>query len=43
MGFSGSSAGQESTGNVGDPSSIPGSGSSPGEEIGYLFQYFELP
>ena len=33
MGFSGSSAGQESTGNVGDPSSIPGSGSSPGEEM----------
>ena len=39
MGFPGSSAGQESTCNAGDPSSIPGSGSSPEEEIGYPLQY----
>ena len=37
--FPGSSAGKESTCNAGDPSSIPGSGRSPGEEIGYPFQY----
>ena len=30
-GFPGSSAGKESTCNAGDPSSIPGSGRSPGE------------
>ena len=35
MGFPGSSAGKESACNAGDPSSIPGSGRSPGEEIGY--------
>ena len=35
LGFSGSSAGKESTCNAGDPSFIPGSGSSPGEMIGY--------
>ena len=35
-----SSAGKESTCNVGDPTLIPGLGSSPGEGIGYLFQYF---
>ena len=35
-----SSAGKESTCNVGDPNLIPGLGSSPGEGIGYLFQYF---
>ena len=33
------STGQESTCNAGDPSSIPGSGRSPGEGIGYPFQY----
>ena len=32
-------AGKESACNEGDPSSIPGSGSSPGEEIGYPLQY----
>ena len=35
MGFSGSSAGEESTCNAGDPGSIPGSGRSPGAGIGY--------
>ena len=39
MGFPGSSASKDSAYNVGDPSSIPGSGRSPGERIGYLFQY----
>ena len=39
MGFPGSSAGKESTCNAGDPSLIPGSGSSPGEGIGYPPQY----
>ena len=39
MGFPGSSAGKESTCNTGDPGSIPGSGSSPGEGIGYPLQY----
>ena len=34
-----SSAGKEYTCNAGDPGSIPGSGRSPGEGIGYLFQY----
>ena len=34
-----SSVGEESTCNAGDPSSIPGSGSSTGEGIGYPFQY----
>ena len=38
-GFSGSSAGKESTCNAGDPSSIPGLGRSTGEGIGYPFQY----
>jgi len=33
------SAGKESAYNAGDPSSIPGSGRSPGEEIGYPLQY----
>ena len=36
--FPGSSAGKESACNAGDASSIPGSGSSPGEWIGYPFQ-----
>ena len=39
MGFPDSSAGKESACNVGDPSSIPGSGRSPGEGIGYPLQY----
>ena len=38
--FPGSSAGKESACNAGDPGSIPGSESSPGEEIGYPLQYF---
>ena len=33
------SVGKESTCNAGDRGSIPGSGSSPGEGIGYLLQY----
>ena len=37
-GFLGSSAGKESTCNAGDPSSVPGSGRSPGKEIGFLLQ-----
>ena len=39
MGFPGSSVGKESACNAGDPSSIPGSGRSPGEGIGYPLQY----
>jgi len=38
-GFPGSSVGKESACNVGDPSSIPGSGRSAGEQIGYPLQY----
>jgi len=38
-GFPGSSAGKESTFNAEDPDSIPGSGRSTGEGIGYPFQY----
>ena len=38
-GFPGSSAGKESACNAGDPGSIPGSGRSPGEGIGYALQY----
>ena len=34
-----SSTGKESTCNAGDPGSIPGSGRSPGEGIGYPLQY----
>ena len=34
-----SSVGEESTCNAGDPGSIPGSGISPGELIGYPVQY----
>ena len=37
-----SSAGKESTCSAGDPSSIPGSGSSPGEGIGYPLQCSDL-
>ena len=38
--FPGSSAGKESACNAGDPGSIPGSGRSFGEGIGYQLQYF---
>ena len=38
-GFPDSSVGKESTCNAGDPGSIPGSGRSPGEGIGYPLQY----
>ena len=38
-GFPHSSVGKESTCNAGDPSSIPRSGRSAGEGIGYPFQY----
>ena len=37
--FPGGLAGKESTCNVGDPGSIPGSGRLPGEGIGYPLQY----
>ena len=40
LGFPSSSAGKESACNAGDPGSIPGSGRSTGEGIGYPFQYF---
>ena len=39
IGFPDSSVGKESICNAGDPASIPGSGRSAGEEIGYPFQY----
>ena len=39
LGFPDSSAGEESACNARDPSSIPVSGRSPGEGIGYPFQY----
>ena len=39
LGFSGGSAGKESTRNAGDPSSIPELGRSPGEGKGYPLQY----
>ena len=39
MGFSGSSAGKESTCNAGDPGLIPRSGRFAGEGMGYLLQY----
>ena len=39
LGFTGSSAGKESTFNAGDPSSTPGLGRSAGEGIGYTLQY----
>ena len=38
-GFPGSPAGKESACSAGDPVSIPGSGRSPGEGIGYSLQY----
>ena len=37
-GFPDNSVGKESACNAGDPSSIPGSGRSPGEGIGYSLQ-----
>ena len=37
MGFPDSSVGKESTCNAGDPSSNPGLGGSPGDELGYHF------
>ena len=42
LGFPGGSAGKESTCNVGDLSSIPGLGRSPGEGKGYSIQYSGL-
>ena len=39
QGFPGSSASKEYTCNAEDPGSIPGSGRSPGEGIGYPLQY----
>ena len=39
LGFPGSLAGKESAFNAGDLGSIPGSGKSPGEGIGYPLQY----
>ena len=42
MGFSCGSAGKESACNVGDLSSIPGLGRSPGEEKGSPLQYSGL-
>ena len=39
LGLPDSSAGKESTCKAGEPSSIPGSGRSPGEWIGYPLQY----
>ena len=38
LGFPCGSAGKESTCNAGDPGSVPGSGRSPGEGIGYPLQ-----
>ena len=38
-GFPGSSDGEESASNAGDPGSIPGSGRSPGEGNGTQLQY----
>ena len=43
LGFSDSSVAKESACNAGDTGSIPGSGRSPGEGIGYPLQYSELP
>jgi len=42
LGFSGGSAGKESTSNAGDLDSIPGLGRSPGEGNGYPLQYSGL-
>ena len=43
MGFPGSSAGKESTCNAGDPSSIPVSGRSAEEGMGYPLQFLGFP
>ena len=40
MGFPGSSIGKEPACNTGDPGSIPASGRSAGEGVGYLLQYY---
>ena len=42
MGFPDSLVGKESACSAGDPSSIPGSGRSPGEGKGYSLQYSGL-
>ena len=42
LGFPDSSVGKESTCNVGDSGSIPGSGKSAGERKGYPLQYSSL-
>ena len=42
LGFPGGSDGKVSACNVGDPSSIPGLGRSPGERKGYPLQYSGL-
>ena len=42
LGFSGGSTGKESTCSMGDLSSIPGLGRSPGEGKGYPLQYSGL-
>ena len=42
MGFPDSSVGKESTCNAGDPGLNLGSGRSPGEGIGYNFNYMKL-
>ena len=42
LGFPHSSVGKESTWDAGDPGSIPGSGRSAGEGIGYPLQYSGL-
>ena len=42
LGLPDSSAGKESACNARDPGSIPGSGRSPGEGIGYPLQYSGL-
>ena len=41
-GFTDSSAGKESASSAGDPGSIPRSGRSPAEDIGYPLQYYCL-
>ena len=43
LGFPVSSAGKEFACNAGDPSSIPGSGRSPGEEMGTHSSILGLP
>ena len=42
LGFPGGSTGTKSACNAGDPGSIPGSGSFPGEGVGYPLQYSHL-